>query len=78
MRRATPLLCFLFGHRLKLSRMHKNPDPKDTMWEQDRILWPCGRCGKVLQAHCGLDFPKQRLFGWDHIEWNWHDKSEYP
>lgn len=28
-----------------------NPDSAGT----DRVQWPCDKCGKVFNAHCGLD-----------------------
>jgi len=28
----------------------------------ERVRWPCSRCGKVFRAHCGLDITPQHGF----------------
>lgn len=45
------IVCLFIGHRCPLESLKNTGKGDDS---NERVMAICGRCGKVLTAHCGL------------------------
>ena len=46
------ITCLLVGHRCPLESLKKTGEPEDSPM---RVMATCGRCGKTITSHCGLN-----------------------